>query len=140
MPALTVPGVLDSLGILRRFITEAAAGTGLDDKALYQLTLAVDEIATNIVAYGYEGNGLTGEIVITAETTPAEFVVTLTDTAPAFDPRQRTAPSAEDLARPLEERPIGGLGVMLALQGVDRFDYEWTGKGNRNIFAVNRNR
>ena len=48
--------------------------------------------------------------------------VTLEDKSPAFDPRTMQMPEAEDLARPLEERRIGGLGIFLAFQGVDRFE------------------
>ena len=45
-------------------------------------------------------------------------------------------PEAEDLAKPLEERDIGGLGIFLTIQGVDRFDYRREGDRNLNVFAV----
>ena len=45
-------------------------------------------------------------------------------------------PTAEDLDKPLSDREIGGLGVFLALQGVDRFDYQHHDKVNRNTLAV----
>jgi anti-sigma regulatory factor (Ser/Thr protein kinase) len=38
----------------------------------------------------------------------------------------------------LAERPIGGLGIFLAMENVDRFDYEFVGGRNRNIFFVKR--
>jgi anti-sigma regulatory factor (Ser/Thr protein kinase) len=40
--------------------------------------------------------------------------------------------------RPLEEREIGGLGVFLALRGVDELRYERVGEQNRNIIIVHR--
>ena len=46
-------------------------------------------------------------------------------------------PTALDLDQPLEERDLGGLGIFLALQGVDRFDYQRCDDRNRNILAMN---
>jgi anti-sigma regulatory factor (Ser/Thr protein kinase) len=39
---------------------------------------------------------------------------------------------------PLEQRPIGGLGIYLAKRNVDRFIYERVGERNRNTLIVNR--
>jgi serine/threonine-protein kinase RsbW len=60
----------------------------------------------------------------------------LEDHAQAFDPRSMRMPDAEDLAKPLEERAIGGLGIFLAIHGVDRFEYRREGERNLNIFEV----
>ena len=62
--------------------------------------------------------------------------VTLEDQSPAFDPRTMQMPEAEDLARPLEERRVGGLGIFLAIQGVDRFEYRREHGANINVFEV----
>ena len=43
-----------------------------------------------------------------------QLVITLEDWAPAFDPREQEEPDHID--KPSDERPIGGLGVFLALQ------------------------
>ena len=96
----------------------------------------MDEIATNIIAYGYRDAGPCAEITIGGEIRGDALVVTLEDQGPAFDPRTRPMPDAEALAKPLEERTIGGLGIYLATQGVDRFDYHREGDRNLNIFEV----
>jgi serine/threonine-protein kinase RsbW len=36
----------------------------------------------------------------------------------------------------MEQRPIGGLGVFLAIRGVDQFQYERVGDRNRSIFTT----
>ena len=41
-----------------------------------------------------------------------------------------------DAGRLQEERQIGGLGIYLAVRGVDRFDYRREDDRNVNIFAV----
>jgi anti-sigma regulatory factor (Ser/Thr protein kinase) len=136
MDKRSLPAVLDSLTELRRYAKDAAAEAGIDDARSYQLQLAVDEIATNIISYGYGDTGASAVISISSEVRDDALVVTLEDQAPAFDPRSMRMPEAAELAKPLEERTIGGLGILLAVQGVDRFDYRREGGRNLNIFEV----
>ncbi len=136
MERRSLPAVLDSLAEIRSYAKQAAASAGIDEARAYQLQLAVDEIATNIIAYGYKDAGPAAVISIDGEITDDALIITLEDDAPAFDPRTRPMPDAEDLARLLEERAIGGLGIYLAIQGVDRFDYRREGGHNLNLFEV----
>ena len=136
MKPLTVPGSLDSLSAIRHYVTEAAAQVGLDHKATYRLQLAVDEIATNIILHGYEETGANGVVTVQAEISRDTLVITLEDASAPFDPRplERT----DHIDKPIKERPIGGLGVYLAMENVDKFDYEYVNNRNRNIFIVRR--
>jgi serine/threonine-protein kinase RsbW len=136
MEPLVVPGVLDSLSRIGKYVLEAAATAGLDRKASYRLRLAVDEIATNTVTHGYQEADLHGSLTVLSHMNEASLTLTLEDTAGAFDPRMLSRPASLDL--PLDERPIGGLGVYLTLQGVDAFCYERVGNRNRNIFIMRR--
>ena len=58
MDSMVVPGVLDSLSAIGRYVLGAAWAAGLDKRAAYRLRLAVDEIATNAVLHGYQEAGL----------------------------------------------------------------------------------
>ncbi len=136
MQKRSLPAVLDSLAEIRRFVKEAADAAGIEEAKAYQLQLAVDEIATNIMLYGYKEAGAPAAVSIGSETRDGALVITVEDQAPAFDPRTMEMPEAEDLAKPLEERSIGGLGIFLAIQGVDRFDYRREDGRNINIFEV----
>lgn len=136
MEALTVPAVLDSLSPIGQYVLRAAGDAGLDRKASYRLRLAVDEIATNIIDHGYGDAGVAGEILIRADLDKNALVITLEDTATPFDPTTRMRP--EQIDKPIEERPIGGLGVYLAVEGVDEFRYEYAGNRNRNVFVMKR--
>ncbi|MBI5787749.1 MAG: ATP-binding protein [Candidatus Schekmanbacteria bacterium] len=124
MKLLTVPGILENLGAIRQFVNQTGREAGLSGQALYDLVLAVDELAANTVLYGYEQNRQPGNIVVTAKTSKTEFTVTLEDTAPAFDPGKHNLPQDADLIQPMEERNIGGLGIYLAVKGVDGFKYQ----------------
>ncbi|MEA5597351.1 ATP-binding protein [Rivularia sp. UHCC 0363] len=138
MQPLTVPGKLDSLKPIAEFVAAAAAQIGLDKKAAYRLRLAVDEIATNIILHGYEESDCEGDIWISAATDGPQLEIILEDDATLYDPQQAQSVETAELQRPLAERQIGGLGVYLAIQGVDQFRYERVGNRNRNIFKVTR--
>jgi len=136
MQSLTVPGILDSLSEIGKFVNTAAASAGLDKMAAYRLRLAVDEVATNIIIHGYEEAGLIGDVWVFSEINENTLTITLEDAAIPFDPRTLAFPDHID--KPIEERPIGGLGVFLTKKNVDKFEYEYVNKHNRNIFIVNR--
>lgn len=136
MERLIVPATLDALSVIGQYVKTAAAEAGLDKSAAYALRLAIDEIATNIILYGYERAQLQGELAVDGELTDAALTITLEDTGIAFDPRAQTLPDEEDLTKPLEERAIGGLGIYLAFRGVDHFDYQRVDERNRNIFVM----
>src|SRR5690606_7309671 len=116
------------------YVAWAAAAVDLDEAVIYRLSLAVDEIATNIVLHGYQSAGQTGDLTIWAESTDDRLIICLEDTGEPFDPRE--APEPDDLDLPLEERKDGGLGIFLALWGVDGFVYEQFPDRNRSKFVV----
>ena len=136
MQPLTLPGHVDSLSEIRKYVDSAASEAGLDKKAVYKLRLAVDEIASNIIIHGYEEAGLSGDVVVWADISPEALTITLEDSSAPFDPRGKDRPDQID--SPIEERPIGGLGIFLTTENVDKFDYEYVNNHNRNIFIVNR--
>ncbi|NES03771.1 MAG: ATP-binding protein [Okeania sp. SIO2F4] len=138
MEALILPGKLENLGEIRQYIKSAATEAGLEKKASYKLCLAVDEIATNIITHGYNKNGLEGNIFLKAERNEQNLTVCIEDTAIPYDPTIQEPFTEEDLQSNLEEGTIGGLGVYLAMEGVDEFKYERLGDRNRNILIMNR--
>ncbi|MDY7013962.1 MAG: ATP-binding protein [Cyanobacteriota bacterium] len=136
MEPLIVSGTLDELGTIAKYILAVAGAAGLEKTASYDLRLAVDEIVTNIIIHGYGEAHRTGDIKIQAELSEQTLEIAIEDTGIPYDPTQ--APPPSDLHLPLERRQAGGLGVYLALQGVERLTYERAGDRNRNILVVNR--
>ncbi|MDE5072339.1 MAG: ATP-binding protein, partial [Trichodesmium sp. St5_bin8] len=132
MEALKVQGKLDNLGKIRQYVKSAAKEAGLEKKASYNLCLAVDEIATNIITHGYNDNGLEGNIYVETKIDEQSLTIYIEDTAIPFDPNKKEAVTQEDLQKSLEERPIGGLGIHLVYESVDEFIYEYKGDRNRN--------
>jgi anti-sigma regulatory factor (Ser/Thr protein kinase) len=135
MEHLTVSGTLDSLGAIAQYVMAVAAATDLDKKTSYNLRLAVDEIATNIIIHGYEEAGREGVLDLQAVVDDQSLTISIEDTGVPYDPTEK--PNPDDLDLPIEQRKMGGLGVYLAIHGVDKFIYERVGDRNHNIFVVN---
>jgi phosphoserine phosphatase RsbU/P len=138
MQPIIVPGRLDSLERIGKYIMLAAKNAGLEKARAYKLRLAVDEIATNIINYGYQRAGLEGVISVEAGLDEHALTITLDDTSGYYDPTLRPPPPAEYFTQPLEERNIGGWGVYLAIQSVDQFHYHRLQDHNHNIFIMYR--
>jgi anti-sigma regulatory factor (Ser/Thr protein kinase) len=134
MESLRLPGDLDSLATIREYVNSAAAQAGLDKRRAYRLSLAVDEIATNIIVHGYDEAGLAGDILMHAKVTDELLEIVIEDVGMPYNPLLHKDP--EDLDAQLEDRDIGGLGIYLALKSVDEFRYEYTDGSNRNVFVM----
>jgi anti-sigma regulatory factor (Ser/Thr protein kinase) len=139
MPTLTLPGELSSLEPIADLVLKQARLAGLDKRATYQLRLAVDELATNIVIHGYQEHHKNGSIAVTVDVGEHDLTVVLEDTAVPYDPTRRDVERVEqDFDKPLEEREIGGLGIYFVRQAVDDFRYEWRDGRNRSTLVVHR--
>lgn len=132
MQERTFPGTLDSLAPVRAYVTNAGQAAGLDSARIYNLCLAVDEIATNIVLHGYEEVGLRGDIAIEASQERGQLIIRLLDHGRTYDPDQVPTP---DFENPLNQQ-IGGWGLFLSKSGVDHFDYSSSSSGNVHLFVV----
>jgi anti-sigma regulatory factor (Ser/Thr protein kinase) len=134
MEPINLPGKLESLSEIGKYVMNVAKQASLDKKLAYKLRLAVDEMATNIITHGYEESGLEGNIQVEGNVETDRIVITLKDTGIPYDPTQRIFD--QDLSLPLQERTEGGLGVFLAIDGVDQFLYERQENINRNTIIV----
>lgn len=134
---LTVAGTLDSLEAIGQYVMDAAEAAGLGRRPAYKLRLAVDEIATNTILYGYRDVPGGGDLHLSATVDDQALTLVLEDMGTPFDPMQREMP-LDELDDLLEDRDPGGLGIFLAVRGVDDFRYEHEGGRNRNTFVVKR--
>jgi serine/threonine-protein kinase RsbW len=119
---ITLPATLDALAAISQFVAAAAEATGLDPRTTWQIQLAVDEAATNIIQYAYPHH-TPGDLIVTWATANSAVTITLRDQGCSFDPHNVPPP---DLLSPLEERQVGGLGIylMTRLMNEVRFNFD----------------
>ncbi len=134
MESRTFPAILASLEPISVFITAAAQRVGFDDRASWQVQLAVDEAATNIIQHGYEQQ-VPGSIEIAWRVEQHIFTVTLRDFGRRFDPMAVPAP---DLAAPLEDRQVGGLGIYLMQKLMDDVSFAFDERGGNLLTMTKR--
>jgi anti-sigma regulatory factor (Ser/Thr protein kinase) len=100
---------------------------------IHRLQLAVEEHLTNILAYAYE-DGLPHEIIVRAHWQNGGIAIQIEDDGRAFNPLDQPPP---DLTLPLDQRPIGGLGIHLIRRSVDAVEYRR--QANRNVLSLKLN-
>lgn len=96
-------------------------------EALYFVLLAIEELVTNCIKYGYDDAG-EHTIIIRLSVADQILTVTVIDDGRPFDPLALPPP---DLSLDIKDRPIGGLGIFLLRKLADEFHYEWRDGRNR---------
>lgn len=128
MQTETFPGRYECLARIDDFVLKAAAVTGFDEAALYQVQTAVDEACTNIIDHAYGGENK-GEIVCKVEADRSGITINLEDHGIPFDPDSIEPPNTE---WPLPRRREGGLGLYFIRSYMDVVHFEFSSEnGNR---------
>jgi anti-sigma regulatory factor (Ser/Thr protein kinase) len=105
---------------IREFVGDIARAGGFGAKDVYNIQLAADEAASNIIEHAYEGvsNGL---MELSCGVSGNVITIILVDHGESFDPAAIPLP---DLKADLSERKIGGLGIFLMRKLMDEVRYE----------------
>lgn len=125
-----MPGVLAKVPDACDFVVVAAEAAGLDERSVYHCQMATDEWCTNIIEHGFAGHNEQGRIEIVCKVQPTQFVVSISDNSPPFDPTRLPEP---DPNTPLEDRQPGGLGWFFIRKVMDEVRYEFRNGYNRLI-------
>ena len=115
---------------LADFVETIAEEYGISQPMAMSLNLALEEAVTNVIVYAYppETDGLV-DIEAILHKDRIRFIIS--DSGRPFDPTQV---EDVDINLPLEERPIGGLGIHLVRSIMDEVSYER--RDGRNILHL----
>ena len=98
-----------------------AAANGVSDVVVQRFCLALDEILTNVVSYGFEEGPKDPRIRVDLGLADGCLEVRIEDNGHSFNP---LADAQEpDLSLPVDQRPIGGLGIHLAKNLIQDISY-----------------
>jgi serine/threonine-protein kinase RsbW len=115
-------------------LMESASGfleeKGVDAQASYRINLALEEMVTNVIKYGYDAPG-EHPIHISVEVREDEVRATIEDDGREFNPLIQ---EFSEQRGPVEERRVGGLGIHLIKKLLSRLDYRR--EEGRNIVEV----
>lgn len=122
---------LDELGRLAMAVEAFGEELGLSPRELYRLNLVLDEVLTNVINYGYEGECALPEarrISVTLGCACGEVYMNVEDDGKPFNP---LAHPERDILAQHEDPQVGGLGIHLMKKLMDHMDYRREGGKNR---------
>lgn len=105
---------------LAKFVEELGEELNLTPDLVFNLNLVLEEAVANVILYAYSKEEQQ-EIILTVQKSDKNLIFVLTDNGKEFDPTQ--APDA-DITLSAEERQIGGLGIFLIRQIMDKVEYQ----------------
>lgn len=121
-----------NLASIAQFVRNEAAQAGLDEAAIYQVEMAVDEACSNIIEHAYGGEGK-GDIDCTCKQDAAGLIIILKDKGGPFNPDQVGRPLVDSS---LEERESHGLGLFFIREWMDQVNFEFSPTGGNTLTLV----
>jgi serine/threonine-protein kinase RsbW/sigma-B regulation protein RsbU (phosphoserine phosphatase) len=119
------------------FIEDFCRRHGVSGDDARRLSLIAEELFTNTVRHGHGGDS-DAPVRIALGLAGAHLELRFEDSAPAFDPRPHLDAAQATLHADADERQVGGLGLHLVAQLVERLDYSFLDGFNRLRLVVRR--
>ena len=116
-------------GFVAAFVKEH--GVAADDAA--RILILLEELLTNLAKYGYSDRAEPGVAEIALALNGSRLEIEFIDDGCAFDPLAGTLPNFD---APLDERPVGGLGLHLLRSLADGVRYER--RNDKNVIRLSR--
>ena len=120
MQSVRFAAKFEFLDEIREFVGGIARQGGFSDKDVYNIQLATDEAASNMIEHSSE-NIPDGVIDLSCGMEGDQIRIVLIDYGEPFDPSAIPLP---DLKADLSDRKIGGLGIFLMRKLMDEVHYE----------------
>jgi anti-sigma regulatory factor (Ser/Thr protein kinase) len=116
---LTIENDLAQLDVVRDQVESFAERENLSRDVVFAAKLVLEELLSNTISYGYDDKSVQ-RIEIRLEVRGDQLIICTVDDGLAFDPRTAKVP---DTKASLKDRAIGGLGVHLVKNLMDRVEY-----------------
>ena len=129
---LTLKNDARQVGQLSSFIKDVMGRVQLDSRLAGEIRLAVEEAVVNVMEYAYPA-GVEGNVTVDAMYDGHRVKFVISDAGVAFDPTKATD---ADTTLSAEDRPIGGLGILLVRRLMDSTNYERV--DGRNILTLRK--
>jgi serine/threonine-protein kinase RsbW len=123
---------LDELDRLHTLVAQFSSTSRLSTETAFALSLAIDELVTNVILHGYEDTA-EHTIVVSLSLEAGAVVIEMEDDGRSFDFTQ--AP-AVDLSLDPQQRRIGGLGLHFVRSTMDEVTYQR--RGDRNHLLMKK--
>lgn len=113
-------------------VSQFAEAQGLSEDEVFSINVALDEMLSNIIKYGYTDDAI-HEIQIRLSVAGPVLAVEIEDDGQPFDP---CAAAPVDVDAPLEERKVGGLGIHIVRKLMSEVGYARVNGRNRLVMKM----
>ena len=117
---LVIKNEISEIAKLSLFVEELSEELDLSPDLTFNLNLVLEEAVVTVINYAYPKNE-SQEISLSAQKIDDNLYFVLTDSGKEFDPTQ--VPDA-DISLSAEDRQIGGLGIFLIRQIMNKVEYQ----------------
>lgn len=101
------------------------------DDLIFKIRLSIEEVIENIIQYAYD-NG-SGFLEVGTQVEDGVLFIHFIDAGTPFNPLDKPDP---DISLSAEDRPIGGLGIFISKQMMDKIEYEY--KDGCNVLTMSK--
>ena len=115
------------------FLADVCAAGGLPREVCLRVTLLVEELFTNTTMHGHGGDS-EAPVSLDCRVEPGRIRLIYEDAAPPHDPFAAIQTPNDKV--PAEDRPVGGLGVLLVAAMAEQVEYRRAGDRNRISLTV----
>ena len=112
---------MDSLGPLLAHVRAASAG--VEPTAALRAETAAEELLTNSVVHGGGERTTPASVWLSVGASADTLKMRFEDASAAFDPLPVIAQALLRTASPMDQRPVGGLGLLMVYRLADEFRY-----------------
>ena len=122
---------IDDVTPATAFVEEELSKLGCSMKSIIQVNVAMDEIISNIVSYGYPKGPGPITVKVIERFGPHRAYIRFEDSGIPYNPLTNQDP---DVTLTAEERGIGGLGIYMVKKTMDDMKYKY--EDGKNILSI----
>jgi anti-anti-sigma factor len=124
---IRIANQLAEIGKVADLVDDFGRRHSLSERVRHDMSIAVDEIISNIIHYSYR-DGAEHRISVSLRLLPGELQAEIVDDGAAFDPVAYHAPRPPG---PAKDRALGGLGLHMVTSLMDNVRYMRLADGNQ---------
>ncbi len=133
MKELNLTASDDTLYTVLDEVREMLVTAGATEDQIIPITIAVEEVYVNIAHYAYGGKPGEAIVGMEIEQEPRAIKLVFKDRGIPYNPLEKEDP---DITLSAEERGIGGLGIFMVKNTMDKVEYEYS--GGQNILSMEK--
>ncbi len=132
--SLRVENRIEELGRIAAVVDELAENEGWSPGLTFKVNLVLEEFGINVINYAHKDGVHDFEITLLSESDT--LTIDIMDDGVPFNPLEDN--SEPDTSAPMEDRPIGGLGIHLIRTMTEDIRYERENSKNHSTLVMRK--